>query len=445
MRTKLFLTVMAALLITTIGTFWPGQAKACCSCRKETQRALDDGWYNERGATVKTMVSYFEGEFTGHKQFIVGLMWEDNILPAMMLMTEQLSAVAMQQMQIIGTFFDAKLQMEAQQLFQVEQAKIRKAYQPSQGLCEFGTSVKSLVASDRRSEINAIALSQRAQDRDLGNAYSSAYSGPVVDKKSRLAQFKLKFCDTNNNNNGLESLCEDHSRVAERLNKDIDFVRTMDDPWTINLNFIDTKLTNNEEEILALSSNLYGHQLIDPPPSVKLANSGDGLTAVQETYMNARAIMAKRSVARNSFNALAALKSPGTPGSREFLVNILTDLGVSSPEEAKIMLGDYEGSSSSSPINNGSSANPSYEIEPSYNAQMEVLTKKLYQNPQFYTNLYDTPANVDRKSVAMQAIGLMQKFDVFKSYLRHEASVSMLLELAVADMQDSIENDDEVE
>jgi len=72
---------------------------------------------------------------------------------------------------------------------------------------------------------------------------------------------------------------------------------------------------------------------------------------------------------------------------------------------------------------------------------MELLTKKIYQNPDFYTNLYDKPANVSRKGVAMQAIGLMQKFDMLKSTLRKEASLSVLLELAVTDEQNDIIRD----
>jgi hypothetical protein len=80
------------------------------------------------------------------------------------------------------------------------------------------------------------------------------------------------------------------------------------------------------------------------------------------------------------------------------------------------------------------------EIGPSYYAQMEVLTKKIYQNPDFYTNLYDKPANVERKEVAMQAIGLMQKFDLFKSYLRTEASLSVLLETSIQDLQDKVQD-----
>lgn len=417
---------------------WPQKAEACCSCDNSRERSLDRNWFSHDRSTVKVGVTHLEGEFSTHKLFVAGILWEDNLLPALMLMTEQLSAVAMQQMRMIGSLMDAEIQIETQQLFQVEQAKIRKIYQPSQGVCEIGTAVRSLAASDRRKEITAIALSQRAEDRDLGNMNSSAYSGEAIDKEGRLLQFAEEFCELRDNNNGLGDLCQSQPALTERINKDIDFARTMYYPWTVNLDFTDTGLTNNEEEVLALSSNLYGSMpLARPPSSTLTANVNNSeLTDMQEAYMESRSIMAKRSVARNSFNALAAEKSPGTPGSREFLINVLQDLGIEAQADGldeieliKRMLGDDPDDPHK------------VEVEPSYNAQMEILTKKLYQDPDFYTNLYDTPVNVDRKKVAMQAIGLMQKFDVFKSYLRQEASVSVLLELAVMNMQEKVESE----
>ena len=79
---------------------------------------------------------------------------------------------------------------------------------------------------------------------------------------------------------------------------------------------------------------------------------------------------------------------------------------------------------------------------PSYYAQMEVLTKKLYQNPVFYTELYDKPANVERKTVAMQAIELMQRRDMYRSVLRSEATLSVMLETALAEQdQEKVTNE----
>jgi hypothetical protein len=72
---------------------------------------------------------------------------------------------------------------------------------------------------------------------------------------------------------------------------------------------------------------------------------------------------------------------------------------------------------------------------------MEILTKKLYQNPTFYTELYDKPANVARKNASMQAIELMQRRDMVRSLLRSEAVLSVMLETALMEKQDKIANE----
>ena len=68
---------------------------------------------------------------------------------------------------------------------------------------------------------------------------------------------------------------------------------------------------------------------------------------------------------------------------------------------------------------------------PSYYAQMEVLTKKLYQHPNFYTNLYDKPANVDRIGASLDAIAIMHQRDRYESMLRREMLTALLVEEAL--------------
>jgi hypothetical protein len=79
--------------------------------------------------------------------------------------------------------------------------------------------------------------------------------------------------------------------------------------------------------------------------------------------------------------------------------------------------------------------------EMSYYAQMEILSKKIFQRPEFYTNLYDKPANVSRKAASLQAIGMMLDRDIFETNLRTEMLISMLLELQVIKEQERFEND----
>src|SRR5690606_33409400 len=91
-------------------------------------------------------------------------------------------------------------------------------------------------------------------------------------------------------------------------------------------------------------------------------------------------------------------------GTREYLGAILAELGTPA-EEIYELIGEH----------------------PSFYAQLEILTKKIYQNPDFYAGLYDKPANVARKSVALRAIELMLDRAIYESQLRREMASSVLL------------------
>jgi hypothetical protein len=431
-----FLSVLGILLVPA------KPAQACDDCFAMAIDVELEQWITDFDeGTYWRLTRHVRSEMTAEKIWMISIFWEDNLLPALMLMAEQLTAVAMQQMEIVGAFLDAKHQLETQQLLQRIAARTHKDYHPSVGLCEFGSGAKSLAASERKAEMNAVVLSQRSQDRQLGAVNTAASIGDDGDKEARIRQFREKFCDPFDNNNGLSYMCDwdqDGSpgpnvgaSNRDRMNKDVDYIRTVDAPWTLDVDFVSTTadpfdgnvpattLTDNEEEIIALASNLYGENVFVRPPAKALeAVPNQRITNMQKLYLDMRSIIAKRAVAENSFNAITAMKSEGTPGSKDYLVALMRELGVSQADALK-MLGD----------------------NPSYYAQMEILTKKIYHNPDFYTNLYDKPANVDRKGVAMQAIALMQKFDLFKSYLRNEASLSVLLELAVMDLQEEAENE----
>ena len=431
----------------------PAQAACCCASYAacEACAAFNESFVipTAHDLTTQIIEQFLDIQFDLHELWIEAVLWNGILLPALRSMADQLTAVSTQQTLIIGTFFDAKHQLETQRVLQTIRARAHKDYHPSSGVCEFGTSIRSLAASERRAELNAHVMSQRSQDRMLGNANVAASDGAEGDlgerganASGRIGQYAEKFCDPRDSDSGLDVLCDYDGLVPtppgavnpERANKDIDYARTVEYPWTLNVNFTDNNLTEEEEEILALSSNLYSQRVFRRLTATLLNedSGGDDLnyTPARANYLDARALVAKLSVAENSFNAITSMKSAGTAGSRAFLENIIEELGVNPangpPSDTLRLLGMDDAN------------NP---IGPSYYAQMEVLTKKIYQNPDFYTNLYDKPVNVERKKVAMQAIGLMQKFDLFKSYLRAESNLSVLLELAVEDLQIHVENE----
>jgi len=435
--TILFITGLLAISCIQISKA-NAQFQPCCSCPAVVEETSQEEWETSGNmATLPRLTNHVTSELTAQRIWMISVFWEDNILPAMMLMSEQITAVAMKQVQIIGHFFDARQQMQTQQVLQKIRAQAHKDYQPSVGMCEFGSGVKSLASTERRGEYNAHVLSQRAQDRHLGQAFTSAHSGSSDDFLSRLEQFKTTYCDKADNNNGLGNLCEGGAD-KKRFNKDIDYVRTLAAPTTLEINHTDGGApSDDEEDLFALSANLYGDRTFHKVNAKQLGEDRTkqrDITRPQKNYMDMRAFLAKRSVAENSFNAIAALKSEGTEGSKDYLMAILEELGIST----------QRGTNTGPGIDNRSDAERMLGEKPSYYAQMSVLGKKIYQNPDFYTNLYDKPANVERKQVAMQAIGLMQKFDLFKSYLRQEASMSVLLELAIIDLHDPLKNEGNV-
>ncbi len=426
---SLLLSVFVISATITITTN-PKQAEAiccsdCCTCTVSTVPTDLVNWVQD----LITINLHIWLQMLFHR-----LMWVDwtlfqaYILPMFMQMGSQLSAVGTHQVMAIGMFFDAQEQMETQRLLQQLHARANKDYQPSRGMCEFGTRIQSLASSERIGEANLRILSERSTDRFLGNKDTSAAGGTAGDVTVRLDQFQSVYCDSRNNNNSLAYICPEvalsatpapDDTVIERFNRDIDYQKTIENTLTIDFDLsAGGTPSTGDEDVLAMANNLYGFDAFDRADPAALQNlPDDELSSAQEAYLAMRAVVAKTKVAENSFNALVAMKGAGTDGSREFIDAYLQELGVPAAEIDQF-LGE----------------------NPSYHAQMEILTKTAYQSPLFYTNLYDKPANVKRKEVAMQAIGLIQKFDLLKSYLRTEASLSILLELSVQQLQRKIED-----
>ena len=357
-------------------------------------------------------------EFSRYRTWLVNDWFLDNLLPAMMLMTSQMTTVGIQQVQIIGSFLDAKHQLETQRLFQQLTAKAHKDYHPSEGVCAIGTSVRSLAASERLSDLGQVAFSQRAIQRQLLSGDVVSVEGDISDKKSRLRHFISTNCNKADNGNGLDELCKDSDVKAARKNKDVDYMRTVETALTLDIDFTPEGMekTADEEDVFALSSNLYGHDVLPKINKSVLANDkGEFRPDAMPLYMDLRSIAAKRSVAQNSFSVITSMKAKGKPESAPYIKRIVKDLGLDDDEVEK-----YLGK------------------KPSYFAQMEVLTKKIYEDPVFYTELYDKPVNVERKAAAMEAIGLMQDRDIYKSLLRSEIVLAVFLDTLLEKEQDRI-------
>ena len=195
----------------------------------------------------------------------------------------------------------------------------------------------------------------------------------------------------------------------------------MDGSLTLDIDFAyahspgaDTRApTPDEEDALALAKNLYWPTALTEVQKKEIADD-------YADYMDSRTMRATIGVAHNTYATLAGMKAKTVPvddgtGGWDYMKSMMRDFGLSD-EDIVEMLGEY----------------------PSYYAQMDVLTKKIYQRPDFYTDLYDKPTNVKRIRAAMTAIQIMQQRDAFDSALRREMLTSLMVEQALGKHVDRI-------
>ncbi len=338
-----------------------------------------------------------------------------NWLPVIPLMIHDFAVSVMTQMGAIGMLFDAKHQLETQRLFNIKTLEAHHDYQPDLQMCRMGTNIRSLAASEEIADHHVRLIDRVLTVREHGEKNSVAGGGTADDIADRLERFKTTYCDVDDNNGELVDMCTG-SAPADRINKDIDYARTLGDAYTLDLDLLETSATMSadEQDMVALARNLFAHQLPE-----RFLETFITKAEAKDDIMDVRSLQAVRSVARNSYAHLAAMKAEGSGDVDDFMEHLIRNLGVSSTDEIETLVGE----------------------NPSYYAQMEVLTKKIYQDPAFYTNLYTSTENVKRIGAALNAIQLMQDRDRFEASLRREVLISLILEMNLRDEQDYVDGE----
>ncbi len=362
-----------------------------------------------------------------------------NIALPMMAMAEELTAVMMQQMQIIGGFIDAAEQNETQRDIRALTAQANKDYHPSEQLCRFGTFIRSVSNAEHKGDLNREALSNTLSTFYNNAENMSSSEGFDMDMKSRIELFRSTYCDPNELGGTLWEFCRHEENSAtptspsgsnaarDRYNKDIDVYQSFLKPLTINVDFNSGIYNGAEFDMIALGKNLYWP--VSPNPG-----SPDKLEQGHQALMAMRQIAAMHNVAHNSFTNMVGMKSRtnntlGVQSGSAYMKSFLRELGFPSDDDIHEYMGPYWGETPPAAADN---------FSPSYYAQMEILTKKIYQDPTFYTNLYDKPVNVERINGALEAIQLMHGRDRYESLLRQEMLLSLLVEQGIIREADTL-------
>lgn len=339
---------------------------------------------------------------------------------------------------MMGAFIDGQNEVQSLTTMQKLNAKAIRDYQPSEQVCRFGSVLKGL----SQSSASAKASQQKYMDRIIGRqtmqeglfpSFSLTgitkpnEAGRNADKLARYQSVMSRYCDPKESNGLLSALADERGDAmpplckaldAANMNADIDAGATLFGATSTPAALSGFGQSDEEQNLMDLGANLYASNLplnLSASDVNRLKMNGDqgGKNGLMG-FMNMRSIVAKHSVAASSFAAIAGMKTAGNGAAKQQLEAVAKELGITDQKDLDKLIGN----------------------NPSYYAQMDFLTKKLYQTPNFYANLYDTPANVMRQQTAIKAISLMQDRDIYESLQRSEMLLSVILEVRVAHMQD---------
>lgn len=457
-RQKLFRDyALTAFLLAALVVLLPnGKAQAqCCASVPGQFAGVVTGLHAElvafiaaqHAATIAIVGGGVAAEFEAHRSgFMEGIFYGQIIKGGLQDMHNEGMSLAFRQAMMAGSFLDATEQLETQRLLNKLAAEAQRDYNPSGTInpalsggghpagtvCHFGSAMKAFPSARQNADLNQIALSKWNIKRNIGGLGTAGAASPADEFLANLYKFRKHYCVFADNNKELEELCKGnggagwfsgHGGFPRDPNGDIDFVNTFEKYYTLDIDFTDGgTATPDEENISSLAANLYGNRVLDRSAEDMEpdAADNDNPTKFHQRHLWQRSVIAKRSVAANSFFAMAGMKAKSGPNGGRAIRLLLRRMKL--PEEEIDRL-----------IRDGSAQGEgTQEDAPSYYAMMEVLTKKLYQDPVFYSNLVDIPANVMRQNAAMESFGLMQERDIYESIQRSEILLSLLLESEIA-------------
>lgn len=385
-----------AAYVPGVAAYCGQNGQSCCPCSTSQENLVKELDKHRRG-----------GE--GKESYLFKTYWKNTVNPGLQSMLSKLGQTIIKQGTARGTFMDEQNNANSILSLQKGAAEAARNYAPSEALCRFGTLAQGLSADESKARNVQIAITGYGLGREIGARGSIAQTGAASDRMARMNEFVKEYCNPGDNNNGLALMCgTDPQRTFEdvprdqRINRDIDYTGTIDMNDTIDLEMAGAAVRPGEQDVLSLGQNLYGNKQMSARQTEGALDSNAG----QSLYLKMRSITGARNVALNSYGAIAAQKSKGSGSTLDYMKAMYRQLGLSD-QQATADLGD----------------------KPSYYAQMDILTKKLYQNPAFYVNLMEGKSNVARQSGAMEGLELIQDRDIYNSMKRSEMLLALMVQL----------------
>lgn len=377
------------------------EAYAVCTCATASQL------HTRTRTNVK---NFIDEQFDKHKTFLVDKFWKEKLQPAFMKFTQQEVSSGQQATTTRASIADGKAANNLGHAASEDQAEQAEILTPDPQACAVASGARSLAVGQAKAQEVATGIVKDSSNRRLGRAELTTEDPAQVDRDERREVFNEHFCDPEAWGGAFKDQC---STAGDLKDRDIDFRKTLDEPWTLDIrpDYADQDAdswTDDEISVSALRQHLFGHEVYPRPTRDEFKQYN-----VKVGYLNQRALEAKRSVAEYSLQTLIGEKSAASPEAKEWLEASLKNLGIEIDAETQAKIKD----------------------KPSYFAIMEVLTKRMYQDPNFYNQLIKPGPQVAQTQASLQAVNLMQMRDVYDSMLRSELILSLIVEMELDDQQ----------
>lgn len=357
-----------------------------------------------------------DGQFDALERWMLRDFWghpEDerpNVMRShLMAMTKQLNTVGISLPQIFGTFEDAKLMLEAKDELNEMRYNSVQNNKPSTQLCEMASVSQGIIATRENRKQLQRTLVKGSQDNQLAKKGTPASGGPKLSADVRQAG----ICDYNaptDNNNGASLTCPDGPAPDNMQGKSTNIAR-INESSTLEFDPAGDTLEGDTKAAQDFMNNVFGPEPL-PVMSAEALNS----PVQQLTYLDKRALAAKRSVAQYCFAHVLSQKAQGSSEGVDQMRAVLERKGIP-PEVAE------------SRISNNAS-----ESE-----RLEMMTKDMFDSS-FFVDVIGREADIKRKQAAVQQTSLLLRREMLASQTCNELMTSIIVELKVSDYQDAIQN-----
>lgn len=404
----MFRRFVLTLLVMIAASSFPtksSQACFCVACDCASATALHETTI----VTINTAV--YTAFRTLIEVWIEGWLLNQHWYPALDGFSKQVTLSSQKaNLELRSTLVTARQQAAAQRTIQEHKYDAAEEVQVYEETCEVITLSQSLVASDGKSKAATEVMTNQSMARLQGASGSMSATGPDEDRLSRFAFASQRYFSPEE----MGGAVEDYALAPndKRLAKDV-MTHTLLEKGTLNIDSSDGVLTPDEEDIFALKTNLYNNETLTRLTRAELADysSYDELDDLQS-------LSALKAMAQYSFDAIVGLKVAGDTTSAASMQALLSDLGMSA-DGIEYVMGDSS--------------------RPSYLQQLKILSQTIQSTPEAQIDEIGGKAESLRRLAIREAIELMVKFEIYRSYQRATVMTAGLHEVKRRELQDAWE------